>query len=159
MKTELKSLLEEAEAFHSHLGPFLVLGLKAGLLALHQLGAKQGDSTLRAQVKLPYRVPISCLLDGIQFSTGCTIGNKRLSFKDTNEVALVFARGGETIGLTLKKAPFELLTRLFSGEKLGDKELRELSYNIVTMNEIELFDMKQQPADSATDSQNHRKTR
>jgi len=155
MNSKLRGLLEEAEAFHSHLGPFLVLGLKAGLLALRQLGAEQGESTLRAEVELPYRVPISCLLDGVQFSTGCTIGNRRLSFKDRNGVAFTFTKGGEAIELTLKNAPFELLTRLFSGERLGDKELRDLSHNIVTMTEIELFDMKQRPAESATDIHNH----
>ncbi len=155
MNTELKHLVEEAEAFHSHLGPFLVLGLKAGLLALRQLGARQGDSTLRAQVKLPYRVPISCLLDGIQFSTGCTIGNKRLSFKDTNDVALTFTKAEKTVVLTLKKTSFELLTSLFSGEQLGDRELRKLSHSIVAMNEMELFDVKPRSADSAADCPHH----
>ncbi len=142
MKTELKSLLQEAEAFHSHLGPFLVLGLKAGLLALHQFRAKQGDSKLRAQVELPYRVPISCLLDGIQFSTGCTIGNKRLSFKDSNRVTLTFSKSGESIGLTLKEAPSQLLSRLLRGEDLTAEEVTDLAHNIAAMSEKELFDAK-----------------
>jgi formylmethanofuran dehydrogenase subunit E len=150
MNAELNDLLEKAEAFHSHLGPFLVLGLKAGQLALRELRAKQGDSKLSAQVELPYRIPISCLLDGVQFSTGCTIGNKRLSFKDSTDITLSFSKYGEAIGLTLKKAPFQLLNRLFRGEDLNDKELRDLSHNIATMNENELFDMKQRAVGSAS---------
>jgi formylmethanofuran dehydrogenase subunit E len=148
MKSELKPLLEEAEAFHSHLGPFLVLGLKAGLLALRELKAKRGDSRLSAQVELPYRVPISCLLDGVQFSTGCTIGNKRLSFKDSTDVTLTFAKSGEGVGLTLKEAPFQLLSRLFRGEHLNEKELSNLAHNVAIMNEKELFEVREQAAES-----------
>lgn len=48
MNAKLDGLLEEAEAFHGHLGPFLVVGLKAGQLALRELGTKKGDPGLRA---------------------------------------------------------------------------------------------------------------
>jgi len=135
----VNTLLEEAAAFHSHLGPFLVLGLKAGRLALRELETKQGDPKLSAQIELPYRIPISCLLDGVQFSTGCTTGNKRLSFRESSNIALSFSRDGEAVGLTLKTTAFELLNRLFSGEEMDDKQLRDLSHFIASINENELF--------------------
>jgi len=143
MKSELKRLLEEAETFHSHLGPFLVLGLKAGLLALHELGSKRGDSKLNAQVELPYRVPISCLLDGVQFSTGCTIGNKRLSFKDSTDLTLTFVKSGDAAELALKEATFKLLRPLFHGEDLNQKKLSDLAHDVATMSEKELFHVKE----------------
>ena len=150
MNAELNDLLEEAASFHSHLGPFLVLGLKAGKLALRELRTKQGDSKLSAQIELPYRIPISCLLDGVQFSTGCTIGNKRLSFVDSTDITLSFTRSEKTIRLTLKTAAFQLLNRLFRGEDLDDKELRDLSHTVATTKEDELFNMKEQTVDSAS---------
>jgi formylmethanofuran dehydrogenase subunit E len=143
MNVELARLLEEAAVFHSHLGPFLVLGLKVGQLALRELRTKKGDPKLSAQVELPYRIPISCLLDGVQFSTGCTIGNKRLSFRDSPDITLSFSNSGETIVSGLKKATFQVLNPLMRGEDLSAKELRDLSHNIAVMNENALFDVKQ----------------
>jgi formylmethanofuran dehydrogenase subunit E len=139
MNPELKILLEEAGTFHSHLGPFLVLGLKAGLLALRKLGAERGDAQLHAQVQLPYRVPISCLLDGIQFSTGCTVGNKRLSFKDSINIRLTFTKNGKNLELTLKQTQLWFLSSLFHGEQLSQRELSDLVHQTAIMNENELF--------------------
>ncbi len=143
----MSSLLDDAEAFHSHLGPFLVLGLKAGLFALSELNTKRGDPKLNVHAQLPYRVPISCLLDGVQFSTACTIGNKRLSFKDSTDMILTFNRNEKTIRLTLKKTSFELLSRLFHGEHLSEKELKDIGHNLVNMNEKALLQCEAIPPD------------
>jgi formylmethanofuran dehydrogenase subunit E len=117
--------------------------LKAGLLALRRLGANKGDPQLRAQVELPYRVPISCLLDGIQFSTGCTVGNKRLSFRDSADIRLIFARDGDKLELILKQEHLDFLTPLFRGEQLNQSELNNLLDKIAVMNEDKLFSMKE----------------
>jgi len=118
--------------------------LKAGLTALRELGSRKGDPDLRAEVKLPYRIPISCLLDGVQYSTGCTVGNKRLCFKDSTDITLTFLRDDKAVELTLRKVSFELLRRLFRGEHLNDKELSDLAHDVATMNEKELFDVRKQ---------------
>jgi len=116
-----------------------VLGLRAGLLALRKLGAKRSSPQLLAQVELPYRVPISCLLDGIQFSTGCTVGNKRLLFKDSTDIRLTFTRDGYSLELVLKRSRLDFLAPLFSGEQLNQEQLSDLANRIATMNENELF--------------------
>lgn len=139
---KVNSLLLGAESFHSHLGPFLVLGLKAGLVSLMELDSRKGDPQLRAEVELPYRVPISCLLDGVQYSTGCTVGNKRLSFKDSTDIAMTFARGAKSIELTLSEASIGLLGRLLVGENLNEKQLSHLAHSVTIMNEKEIFNVK-----------------
>jgi len=65
--------LKEAEKFHGHLGPYLVLGLLAGKLALRELGAKKYFG-LDVKVYGANKKPKSCLIDGLQLSTGATYG-------------------------------------------------------------------------------------
>jgi len=85
---EFASLLEKAKDFHGHLGPFLVLGVRAGLRGLKELGTRKENLHLSATVLLRYSVPYSCILDGIQMATGCTIGNKRLRFEDSSNFVI-----------------------------------------------------------------------
>lgn len=144
---ELTVLLGEAESFHSHLGPFLVLGLRAGLIGLQKLKLRKGNLELRAQVELPYRVPISCLLDGIQFSTACTVGNKRLSFKDSTHITLIFIGSGKAVELTLRKTTLMLLRRLLCGEQLGERDLSGLARSVATIDEKQLFDVEERAAE------------
>ncbi len=136
---QLDILLDQAASFHTHLGPFLVLGLKAGLSALRELESRQGDPRLHAKIELPYRVPISCLLDGVQFSTGCTVGNKRLVFTDSTDIILTFTRGNTAVGISLKQDCREILGPLFDGQNLGEEKLHELAHNLVASNEDNLF--------------------
>jgi len=123
-----------------------VLGLKAGLTALRILGSRQGDPQFRVEVELPYQVPISCLLDGIQFSTGCTVGNKRLVFRDSTDIAFTFKTKDATVELTLKESCREALCPLFHGQHLEDEQLRKLAHSLATSNEEELFSVANRSA-------------
>lgn len=55
------------------MGPYLVLGLKAGELALKKLGCKKYFG-LEAKVLGADKKPKSCLIDGLQLSSGATYG-------------------------------------------------------------------------------------
>ena len=70
-------VLKQAAAFHGHLGPWLVLGLKAGAYARRKLAASPFE--LRAQVFCPAGTPYTCFVDGVQFSSGCTMGKGNIS--------------------------------------------------------------------------------
>jgi len=65
--------LKEATNFHGHLGPYLVLGILAGELALKRLGCKKYFG-LNVLVHGANKKPKSCLIDGLQLSTGATYG-------------------------------------------------------------------------------------
>ncbi|MBM3314141.1 hypothetical protein FJY70_06075 [candidate division WOR-3 bacterium] len=67
-----RSLVNAAARFHGHLGPWLVLGLHAGCQARCRLSASPFG--LRARVFCPNGTPYTCLIDGVQFSSGCTMG-------------------------------------------------------------------------------------
>lgn len=80
-----EDLLHRAISFHGHGGPFLVVGLQMGLAALRMLEAS-GLFDLCCSVKLR-SPPDSCVIDGIQFSTGCTMGKCNI-----DQIYFLFAR-------------------------------------------------------------------
>jgi len=107
-----EKLLEAAARFHGHLGPWLALGLKAGLLARRRL--KAPSFNLVANVYCPTRTPYTCFVDGVQFGSGCTYGKGSIFlFKDTGCRA-VFVRTGSSaanLKLTLRHEVWDDLHR------------------------------------------------
>ncbi len=58
---------------HHHLGIYALVGAKMGLRAREQLGAEFG--TLRVTSRAGQQPPVSCFNDGLQVSTGATLGH------------------------------------------------------------------------------------
>jgi formylmethanofuran dehydrogenase subunit E len=65
--------LKEAVEFHGHLGPYLVLGLLAGELAVKKHKFKKYFG-LNVKIWGATKKPKSCLIDGLQLSSGATYG-------------------------------------------------------------------------------------
>ena len=65
--------LREAVRLHGHAGPYLVLGILMGEYALGNLEAKKYFG-LEIKVKGADKTPRSCIIDGLQLSTGATYG-------------------------------------------------------------------------------------
>ncbi len=90
---ELAATIEFARKLHGHVGPYLVIGLKMGIAAKKALNILDTESThLRTEVAVPLYPPFSCLLDGLQVSTTCTIGNQRLQIKNTKTIQATFTK-------------------------------------------------------------------
>ncbi|MEO0085271.1 MAG: formylmethanofuran dehydrogenase subunit E family protein [candidate division WOR-3 bacterium] len=68
--------LAAASRFHGHLGPWLVLGLRAGEHAARVLKASPFE--IKATVWCGSRPPFSCFLDGVQLGSGCTLGKANI---------------------------------------------------------------------------------
>jgi formylmethanofuran dehydrogenase subunit E len=81
--------LEEAVEFHGHLGPWLVLGILIGELALKKLKVKKYFD-LHLKVYGANRKPRSCLIDGLQLSTGATYGKGNIQKIKSNKIKVVF---------------------------------------------------------------------
>jgi len=84
--------LEAAVRFHGHLGPWLALGLKAGLRARRELGASPFELT--AYVFCPARTPYSCFIDGVQVGSGCTLGKGNVRHVRASACRVEFVRDG-----------------------------------------------------------------
>ena len=88
---ELTSLIKKAADFHGHLGPFLVIGVRMGSLAKKILNANAGENNkLRITARLPLLTPFSCIIDGIQATTQCTIGNQKLKMENSQTKIIVY---------------------------------------------------------------------
>jgi formylmethanofuran dehydrogenase subunit E len=86
------SSLAAAARFHGHLGPWLALGLKAGLRARRELGASPFELT--ACVFCPARTPYSCFIDGVQVGSGCTLGKGNVRHVRASACRVEFLRDG-----------------------------------------------------------------
>jgi len=74
---DLRAMIERGTLLHGHLGPYLVAGIRMGLLALRQLESP-GYFGLRAESQAGRATPLSCLNDGVQIGSGCTAGKGNL---------------------------------------------------------------------------------
>ncbi len=117
-----QKLLNAAVSFHGHLGPYLVLGLRMGILANRTL---RPNSLHDMSVKVWTRrsPPESCLLDGIQFASGCTIGNGNLTLKDAFQARARFSKGDESLFLSLSGSTAKVLRRIPGHDHDGIEKL------------------------------------
>jgi len=136
---QLMDLLSESEKFHGHLGPFLVIGVKAGLVGLREFEKKRGERDLFVRVFCRNSTPFSCVLDGLQFSTGCTSGNKRLSFEESTGMIIEIRNNERALRMIVNQAVFENLKMELLGNKFQNEKLRELAHEIAQMEENSLF--------------------
>jgi len=70
-------VLDRAREFHGHLGPYAVLGWMIGRRAVELLGGKRHFG-IHTMVRCPDAPPPSCVVDGLQTSTGCTMGKRNI---------------------------------------------------------------------------------
>lgn len=81
---EIPLLIKNAAKLHGHLGPFLVIGVRMGDAARSYLDVDDSSCRrLQASIRTPLSTPFSCVIDGIQASTTCTVGNQRLKIENS----------------------------------------------------------------------------
>jgi pyrimidine-specific ribonucleoside hydrolase len=90
--------------FHTHLGIYSVIGAKMGLKAREHFGV--GLDRLVVKSFAGRKPPVSCLTDGIQVSTGATLGHGTISVAENAVPAprAHFFLGDTGICLALKEA-------------------------------------------------------
>ena len=84
-----KNTLKEAVKFHGHLGPYLVLGLLAGQTALKKLSCEKYFG-VKVRVWGANEKPKSCLIDGLQLSTGATYGKGNIEKLNGSAIKINF---------------------------------------------------------------------
>ena len=108
-------MIERGVHLHGHLGPFLVAGIRMGLLALELLNSP-GYFGIRVISETGNETPLSCLTDGVQIGSGCTTGKGNLRVNDAGQPRVHFETAdGRKVVLTLRP---EALENFRSGELL-----------------------------------------
>lgn len=137
---ELEKILNRAEEFHGHLGPFLVLGVRMGLIGLRELEVKRDEKKIRITAMLTYSIPFSCVIDGIQVATKCTVGNKKLVLKDSPGIAANFKlQNNNEITVIVNSIIFDRLKNELVSKKVPTERIRELAQLVASLQEDTLF--------------------
>jgi formylmethanofuran dehydrogenase subunit E len=84
----MSDLLKQSSARHDHLCPRQVLGVRIGLAGL---AALELDSPVDKSTALIIIESDGCFADGIEVSTGATIGHRTLRVNDFGKMAATFA--------------------------------------------------------------------
>lgn len=129
--------LKRAEEFHGHLGPYLVLGLLMGELALKRLKAKKFFG-IKVKVWGAKQKPKSCLIDGLQLSTGATYGKGNIFKLNGKEIRVLFSnqKNDRKLAITLRRG---LINKL-NGLK-GHKDSEAFARKLFRSRPLEFFDL------------------
>jgi len=134
---ELPEALKAAKAFHGHLGPNVTIGLRMGRIIVGRLGDTPFSYHIRCFTgKTP---PISCVMDGLQLSTPCTVGNGGIEIMECGEARVVaLDKTGRTVEVRLRS---EISERI---EKEYDPKHEEtLPLALWEMSEESLFEVRE----------------
>ncbi|MFH1201381.1 MAG: formylmethanofuran dehydrogenase subunit E family protein [Candidatus Omnitrophota bacterium] len=133
--------LNEAIKFHGHLGPYLVLGLLAGNLAFEKIGFKKYFG-IRIKVWGASKKPKSCLIDGLQLSSGATYGKGNIEKLNSSKIKIDFINeeNNKKISFVFKKPIIKLLQKVktHAESEILAKELYKTNlseiFNIASIN-------------------------
>jgi formylmethanofuran dehydrogenase subunit E len=136
---EIPLLIENAAKLHGHLGPFLVIGVRMGDLAKRNLKVDDESSRrLEVSIKTPLSTPFSCVIDGIQASTSCTVGNRKLKIENSTKEITAHFRLQNSKRTTKVSVNPKIVETLISEMSKG-ANAEQLAAKIAHMQEEQLF--------------------
>lgn len=96
--------VEDLATFHGHLGPYIVLGYRIGKYVRDHFC--DDPFKMNAEVYCAGIPPQSCLADGVQLGSGCTLGKRNIDIIPSDEIRCIFRVNGKE--LTVIPRPFPL---------------------------------------------------
>ncbi|NMC59120.1 MAG: hypothetical protein GYA51_07030 [Candidatus Methanofastidiosa archaeon] len=130
-----EELCKRLSEFHGHLGPYLVLGAKMGLYAKKTLSTSPFE--ISAEITMPLKPPLSCTIDGIQFTSGATTGKANLRVSDGLPIRALFYKEKEGIVLIPKEGIIEKIRH-----QVEHEDLEMLAEQIMKKDYSELFEVE-----------------
>lgn len=117
---DLPEELVALHRFHGHLGVYVTIGLRMGAIGRRRFGHYKG---LAATVRARPDPPMRCVVDGIQFSSGCTMGKGNISLEAAPDPEVTFEKEGRRLRVSLRPGWRERIDREMSKEKELDQSL------------------------------------
>lgn len=137
--TSMDKLLKELENFHGHIGPYAAIGYRMGQLAVKMLGEDKTGKRNRAVTYCGTKPPVSCLIDGIQLSSCCTLGKGNITVEDKGEARAVFSNyEGKSIEIILRP---EVRNKII--KEMTKDTCLALSKYVLELSDEELFGISQ----------------
>ena len=134
---KIRISLKQAIEFHGHLGPYLILGIRAGEFALKKLGCRKYFG-LDVKVWGANKKPKSCLIDGLQLSTGATYGKGNINKFNGSAIKIAFKNQKKEKTLNLRL--HDCLIKKLAAAKTHQKS-RILAKELYNTDYSELFDV------------------
>ncbi|MBI5000799.1 MAG: formylmethanofuran dehydrogenase subunit E family protein [Euryarchaeota archaeon] len=128
-------IARKLEEFHGHLGPFAAVGWRMGQAARTALGAGK----LRARVFAGPAPPISCIVDGVQVSTSCTLGKGNIWVINAKKPEAEFTSESGAVWVALRNEVADHIAQTMSRATE-----RSLAMEILNMPEERLLEVKRQ---------------
>jgi len=139
-----RNMIRSAVRFHGHLGPFLVLGLRMGLAAVKVL-RPHGLHDLSAIVWSSRSPPQSCVVDGIQFSSGCTLGKGNIRVRSSPMLRASFRTHDASIIVKPTERINRMLSRLSKNETPARLRARAIRISKITDKDLIIVTRSHQP--------------
>ena len=96
--------IEDLAAFHGHLGPYIVLGYRMGRYVKRYFC--KDPFHMRAEVYCSGVTPQTCLADGVQIGSGCTLGKGNIRIIKSDEIKCEFISEGKKLVIRPKSLRF-----------------------------------------------------
>jgi formylmethanofuran dehydrogenase subunit E len=90
-------------AFHGHLGPYIVLGYRIGKYVRNHFC--DDPFSMKAEIHCAGVPPESCLADGVQIGSGCTLGKRNIEIIPSKSIRCIFESEGKRIAFTPRPFP------------------------------------------------------
>ena len=120
-----KKELDRIKKFHGHLGPYVLLGYKMGILAKKKL---TNINTIK--ILIPKNPPQSCILDGLQLSTNCTLGKNQIkSIKKKNFQKAIFYKNNKKLSITFSNLSKKLINNIDIKKIINTPSNKLFTYN------------------------------
>jgi formylmethanofuran dehydrogenase subunit E len=145
--------MKYAVQLHGHLGPMLTFGARMGTAAIRAVDAK-GFFDVDITCEGPFvKPPESCFLDGMQISTGATLGKRNLQWIESQQIVIHIKNtlSGKTAELKPKESFLALLPKPAAIKETQNKEQKSqpgddhlfdgLARTIAVMPEKEILDI------------------
>jgi formylmethanofuran dehydrogenase subunit E len=133
----VNKILDDIKKFHGHIGPYVIIGYKIGIIANKLLDSDPFSKKVKVWTKkFP---PMSCVIDGIQLSSGCTIGKGSIVVKNGEFLKTEFSNNeGKKIQISLKMQIKEDIE-----QNVKKDNMESYSKKILQMLDSDLFNIKE----------------
>lgn len=119
-------------AFHGHLGPYIVLGYRIGKYVRGNFC--DDPFRMKAEIHCAGTPPQSCLADGVQLGSGCTLGKRNIEIVASDTISCIFESDGRRITLTPRPFPLPNQDRDYQAA------IEEVAEKMYYLQDDQLFD-------------------
>ena len=142
-RKKARILLEKAVDFHGHLGPFLVLGIRMGVIGRSLLKVQSQDNP-SVVMSIQLSPPVSCTVDGVQVASGCTLGKGTIRLSEASDRVVGRFRAGDR-ACTIAVRIHVLDQLIESLRKATDQAILKMAEDVMGRPDADLFEISLAP--------------